>query len=403
MSVFTSPQFASYCASGKDWRDTAKAVLEAMDGVYAQGGDYNVGFLYVSHHLAADLTSIYNLFRSVLGIENWVGSNGAGVCGVGEAQMDMPSISIMVGFVPEAEFCVFGPDHEEVAPWVESRDPMLGVVHANPFASDDISRDLRRLYDVSGGFLVGGLLPLYKDCAIIANGCHEAGLGGVLFSQNVSVATVVSQGCQPIGETHTITKAYEQTIYEISGLPAVNVFENDLRDHIDHRTDKDCEAFLPEHMNFEHLEIPDEFQDLFAGEVHAAFQMSECDQLDYVVRDILDISQDEGTMNVSHHANVGERILFVQRNLQSMHSDLARRILELRRRVEKQAGEFAPKGALYISCMTRGMMDLHSDRNSEMALIRDIIGDVPLTGVYAEGEISNGRLYKYTGVLTLFL
>jgi small ligand-binding sensory domain FIST len=37
-----------------------------------------------------------------------------------------------------------------------------------------------------------------------------------------------------------------------------------------------------------------------------------------------------------------------------------------------------------------------------LKLIGDLLGDVPLTGFYANGEISYNRLYGYTGVLTLF-
>jgi len=38
----------------------------------------------------------------------------------------------------------------------------------------------------------------------------------------------------------------------------------------------------------------------------------------------------------------------------------------------------------------------------EMELIADRLGDVPLVGFYANGEISGNRLYGYTGVLALF-
>ena len=36
-------------------------------------------------------------------------------------------------------------------------------------------------------------------------------------------------------------------------------------------------------------------------------------------------------------------------------------------------------------------------------MIRDELGDFPLAGLFANGEISNDRLYGYTGVLALFL
>jgi small ligand-binding sensory domain FIST len=35
-------------------------------------------------------------------------------------------------------------------------------------------------------------------------------------------------------------------------------------------------------------------------------------------------------------------------------------------------------------------------------MIRKTLGDFPLTGFFANGEIHHNRLYGYTGVLTLF-
>ena len=39
----------------------------------------------------------------------------------------------------------------------------------------------------------------------------------------------------------------------------------------------------------------------------------------------------------------------------------------------------------------------------EIALVREALGAVPMVGFYANGEISNNRLYGYTGVVALFL
>jgi small ligand-binding sensory domain FIST len=34
--------------------------------------------------------------------------------------------------------------------------------------------------------------------------------------------------------------------------------------------------------------------------------------------------------------------------------------------------------------------------------LRDTLGDIPVAGIFCNGEISNARLYGYTGVLALF-
>lgn len=41
--------------------------------------------------------------------------------------------------------------------------------------------------------------------------------------------------------------------------------------------------------------------------------------------------------------------------------------------------------------------------STELKMISQALGDFPLVGFFANGELYNGRLYGYTGVLTLFL
>ena len=38
-----------------------------------------------------------------------------------------------------------------------------------------------------------------------------------------------------------------------------------------------------------------------------------------------------------------------------------------------------------------------------MKIITDELGDFPIAGLFANGEINHNRLYGYSGVLTLFL
>jgi small ligand-binding sensory domain FIST len=61
-----------------------------------------------------------------------------------------------------------------------------------------------------------------------------------------------------------------------------------------------------------------------------------------------------------------------------------------------------PRGGVYVSCVGRGV-NLFGPDSAELGLIRDVLGEFPLVGFYANGEISHRRLYGYTGVLTLFL
>ena len=46
---------------------------------------------------------------------------------------------------------------------------------------------------------------------------------------------------------------------------------------------------------------------------------------------------------------------------------------------------------------------MFGEPHRELELISEILGEIPLAGFYANGEIAGNRLYGYTGVLTLFL
>jgi len=60
-----------------------------------------------------------------------------------------------------------------------------------------------------------------------------------------------------------------------------------------------------------------------------------------------------------------------------------------------------PSGGVSVSRLGRGA-NLFGDDSQELKQIRDELGDFPLVGFFANGELSQNRLYGYTGVLTLF-
>jgi small ligand-binding sensory domain FIST len=71
---------------------------------------------------------------------------------------------------------------------------------------------------------------------------------------------------------------------------------------------------------------------------------------------------------------------------------------------EAQAAPSAARriaGAVYVSCAGRGGPHFGGP-SAEMQIVRHALGDVPLVGFFAGGEIARHHLYGYTGVLTVF-
>ena len=132
------------------------------------------------------------------------------------------------------------------------------------------------------------------------------------------------------------------------------------------------------------------------GDVHAAFPVAGSDTADYVVRNLIGVDEDHGVVAIGAPVQDGDPIMFVRRDAQAAERDLRQSFEKLKSRVGDQI-----KGGLYISCIARGP-NMFGRQNAELELIRDIFGGISV-GLYANGEISNNRIYSYTGVLTLFV
>ncbi len=95
-------------------------------------------------------------------------------------------------------------------------------------------------------------------------------------------------------------------------------------------------------------------------------------------------------------AHVGQRIQFARRDKDAAKQDLIEMVDQLKANTNKPI-----KGALYHTCLGRGRHEFGAP-NVELNIIKEHLGDVPLIGFFANGEISHRRLYGYTGVLSVF-
>ena len=408
MNTATSTHYVSAAAAGENWRDISKKVLEDLESVKTEGFHPNFGFLYLTDELAADAQSILTLFRSVTGIESWTGCAALGICANGVEYVDVPAISVMIGQVPEDQIKAFYamPSnfkllHQELEPWLNKHDPMLVVVHADPLGESQPAALIEEMDTMVGGFMVGGLSSSRTEGVIISKGSMQAGISGFVFSQEVAVATTLSQGCVPMGPLHEISKADEHVIAFLDGRTPFEVFSEDMKAMAEKRL-----GYKPDDVLLKgERGVPQDLSLMLDGDAHAAFPVSGTDQKDFLVRNIMAIDPDTGVMAVAERFEDGQQMMFVHRDDETVRSDLAATLVALQKRIVHERGEFKPRAALYVSCVARTSVSFGNDKQpgGEMALIREVLGDLPITGFYANGEISNNRLYGYTGVLTLFL
>lgn len=368
--------FAVAHAEGDDWKAAVGACIERL-GARAAGA--NLGFVYVTDALAGDLAAIHNHLRRATGIEHWVGSAAFGVCAEASEYFARPAMAVMAATLPEDAFRVFpslgGPADSldaESRGWLARVSPGFGIVHADP-ANPAIQTLIEQTAAATSAFLVGGLTSSRTSDGHQVAGCiTEGGLSGVLFAPEVEVATGLSQGCAPIAGSHLISECDDNVIIGLDGRRALDVFIEDIGEEL--------AADLTR----------------VAGLIHAAIPIEGSDTGDYLVRNLIAIDPENGWLAIAGAPEVGGRVMFVRRDRDSAADDLAAMVARLKGRL---AGP--PRGGVYFSCQARGP-SLFGAEGREMETIRDGLGEVPLVGFFAGGEISNDRLYAYTGVLTLF-
>ena len=139
-----------------------------------------------------------------------------------------------------------------------------------------------------------------------------------------------------------------------------------------------------------------------------------------IVRHIIGLDPGRRGVAVSGQLEAGMQLAFCQRSVQAARTDLVRACSEIREELEPEElpvdtatalvqseAESAPHparriaGAVYVSCSGRGGPHFGGP-SAELQIVRRALGDVPLVGFFAGGEIARHHLYGYTGVLTVF-
>lgn len=365
-------------AAAADWRAAAGDCLAQLDAGNGAGGG-NLGFLYVTDAFADVLPDIHRHFVAATGVAHWVGTVGIGICATGVEYLDEPAIAVMIGDFPPDSFRVFGA--VAGAAKIQSVDLQCGeapasiaVVHADPLAGD-IEQQLRLLAKrTESGFLVGGLASSRGSTnPLLADGVEQGGMSGVAFSDVVTVATRLTQGCLPIRPAHEITGAQNNIVIELDGRPALEVLRTDVG-----------------------ITANEELAQL-GGQIFVGLSVPGSDTGEYVVRNLIGIDPGNKLIAIGDHARKGQRLQFCRRDHDTARSDMTRMLDSIREGLYT-----SPRGALYYSCLGRGGA-LLGGKSEELKMIQSALGDVPLAGFFCNGEISHNRLYGYTGVLTLFL
>ncbi len=386
-------------ATHPDWRAAlAIAGMQIDAGARQSGaaGRPSLGFVYFTQAYLPQATPLLAALRERWPGTAWVGSVGVGVCATAVEYIDEPALVLMLADLPPASIEVFSGISK-----LQRIDAWTALVHADP-ATPDLGELIDELSDRTGSsYLFGGLSAAQGQTVHVADGIWQGGLSGVGFAREVALVSRVSQGSQPLGPTRTITACERHLVTALDGQPALGCLLSDLGlGGLD-----DPRQLLPR-LRGTLVGLTDPHDTALARPGQFG--------TDTRVRHLIGLDPSRQAVAVAEVLQPGMKLAFCERDVAAARRDLVRICSEIREEVETPseaalsgAGASAAeparrmKGAIYISCAGRGGAHFGGP-SAELRIVQHALGDVPLAGFFAAGEIARHHIYGYTGVLTVF-
>jgi small ligand-binding sensory domain FIST len=260
-------------------------------------------------------------------------------------------------------------DLADLSEWEPADSALIALGDPYTFPMDVYLERLREeapMLPVVGGMASGGAGPgltlLMRNGELVNHGAMFVSLRNRRTDGMPRFSSVVSQGCRPIGEPFVVTSAERNQVFGLGGKPAV---EQLLRIYRELPTQE--QRMLQKGL---HLGIAvDEYRDRFGFG-------------DFLIRNVMQLNQDEGYLVVGDFVRVGQTVQFHLRDEVSAAAELKMRLKQMLADLQPQR----PAGALLFSCNGRGQ-NLFSTPHHDAQLIQSTVGEIPLAGFFAAGEI----------------
>lgn len=338
---------------------------------------------------------IVQQLNSRLKPEQLLGCMGESIVGKRQEIEFQPALSVWAAQLPETEVTLMhlrleqSTDGAAIIGWPESlpvewpQDSTL-LLLGDPysFPADVLLARLNEDQpgtDIVGGMASAGSAPgenqLLRNDQVLSEGALA-----VLLQGRIGVRTVVSQGCRPIGKHFVITKAEQNVIYELGGRPALLQLK-EMFDQLSTREQKLVQSGL--HVG----RVVSEYQDRF-------------EQGDFLIRNVMGIDPNEGSVALADYVRPGQTVQFHIRDHETADHELRQLLAEV---AKDRASE--PLAGLLFTCNGRGTR-LFEQPHHDAAATADALGDIPLAGFFAAGELGpiGGKsfMHGFTASFALF-
>lgn len=188
--------------------------------------------------------------------------------------------------------------------------------------------------------------------------------------EGARMASVVSQGCRPIGEALPITQVDDRLLIELGSRPAYQVLEEA------YNTLADTEKQSARGNLFAGLAVDEYKEDFGRG--------------DFLVRNILGADPATGAVVVGAQPRTGQTLQYQLRDAETAHEELTTLLRPFAQADEK------PVASLVFTCTGRGE-SLFGAPDHDARTIVENVGPVPSAGFFCFGEIGQvgGRNFQH--------
>jgi small ligand-binding sensory domain FIST len=342
--------------------DVVGRVLEALGD---PENPPDLAMLFVTPVHAAVLKEIVTTVNATLRPASMLGCAAVSVVG-GEKEVERgPAISLWAGRTgPVTPFhldVAQSPDGLTFTGWPEAipDDASALLLLPDPFSfpTDDLLR--RMAEDRPGLPVVGGMASIARrpgeNRLVIDDRVVTTGAVGTFLGPQVEVATVVSQGCRPVGSPFVVTRAEQNIVYELAGRSAVERLQEVAAD------------------------LPDEDRELLADLVQIGRVIDE-NKLDFgpgdfLVRGVIGADPNSGALRVGDIVDVGSTAQFQVRDATTADQ-------ELRKMVDGMSAD----AALVFTCNGRGT-HLFPEPDHDAQVVSESLGGAPVAGMFCAGEL----------------
>ncbi len=371
-----------------------RAVIRSLKSNF--GNDpIDLAFLFFSNNFSDETRALVAIIQEELSPRLLVGCMAEGVIGGGQ-EIEGNSAVIAwaarlpgVSLVPIRLISHEAGDRLSVQGWpkeLEYRsDNPFFILFADPFSTpiEEVFTTIEHFCPGSqaiGGIASGGM-DLGENRLVLNNEIYENGIVGVALWGPVSIRTVVSQGCQPIGERYVVTRAERNIIYELGGVRTLECLQQTLQTLVEQRGQQAAMA----------LQVG-----IAIDEHRTHFERG-----DFLIRGLVGADRRSGGIALSDVVQEGQTIQFHIRDMNAASEDL--NLLLAQDRVSHPHDQ--PKGALLFSCNGRGRY-FFAQPHHDISTVRERAGDIPVAGFFAGGEIGpvagKNYLHGYTASVALF-